>query len=169
MASLRGFEPPAYRLGGGRSVQLSYSDSAAILSPSSSLFHLLLIKADEEIDDGGRPDEDEQEDEDDPVDAILLFLLLRWRDVARGRVHDWGWGSRGHVKRVRGAAIRANAVVGGEIVTAVWAFVMAAHLPSSSSLRITFSSVTGISCPAETMSRSAIFLSIYASPKKRPQ
>lgn len=26
LASLRGFEPPAYRLGGGRSILLSYSD-----------------------------------------------------------------------------------------------------------------------------------------------
>ena len=39
MASLRGFEPPACRLGGGRSVQLSYSDSPAILAPRGHHFH----------------------------------------------------------------------------------------------------------------------------------
>ena len=28
LASLRGLEPPTYRLGGGRSIQLSYSDKS---------------------------------------------------------------------------------------------------------------------------------------------
>ena len=43
MASLRGFEPPAYRLGGGRSILLSYSDinlDLYIIAPFLEIFNI---------------------------------------------------------------------------------------------------------------------------------
>ncbi len=43
MASLRGFEPPAYRLGGGRSILLSYSDinlDLSIIAPFLEIFNI---------------------------------------------------------------------------------------------------------------------------------
>ncbi len=46
MASLRGFEPPAYRLGGGRSILLSYSDiklDLFIIAPFLEIFNIKVI------------------------------------------------------------------------------------------------------------------------------